>query len=224
MGKWFTKNPGKRENIFLATKFANVTLPDGTRAIDSTPAYCKAACEKSLKRLGLPSVDLYYCHRVDNKTPVEKTMQAMVELKNEGKFKYLGISECSADTLRRAHAVHPISALQIEYSPFALDIENPQIAVLKTARELGISIIAYSPIVSPSDVLCWDQWDTIPVLNVRANAGWDRDVACLGVRSNHGRISLPMILDNMHLASLRKTSPKTSSWYIKSVRWRRRRG
>lgn len=99
-----------------------------------------------MKRLGLPYVDLWYCHRVDGKTPVEKTMQAMAEAKAAGKCKYIGISECSARTLRRAHAVTPITAVQLEYSPFALDIERPQIELLKTARELGIAVVAYSPI------------------------------------------------------------------------------
>ncbi|KAI9717711.1 MAG: hypothetical protein M1828_007114 [Chrysothrix sp. TS-e1954] len=145
LGRWFKANPEKRDHIFLATKFANKNV-NGERSIDSTPEYAKAACNKSLQRLGLPSVDLYYCHRVDGKTPIEKTIEAMVELKNEGKFKYLGISECSSDTLRRAHKVHPITACQIEYSPFTLDIEYPQIELLKTCRELGVTVVAYSPI------------------------------------------------------------------------------
>ena len=88
-------------------------LPDGTRQFNSTPEYCHQAIERSLQRLGLPSVDLYYCHRVDGKTPIEKTVEAMVQKKNDGKLKYLGLSECSADTLRRAHKVHPITAVQI---------------------------------------------------------------------------------------------------------------
>ena len=145
LGRWFKANPGKREHIFLATKFGNKNV-NGVRSVDSSPEYAKEACNKSLKRLGLPHVDLYYCHRVDGKTPVEKTIQAMVELKNEGKFKYLGISECSSETLRRAYAVHPITACQIEYSPFTLDIESPKIELLKTCRELGVAVVAYSPI------------------------------------------------------------------------------
>lgn len=145
-GRWFKANPEKRKHIFLATKFANRMYPDGSRGVDSSPEWAKQAANKSLSRLGLDSVDLYYIHRVDGKTPIEKTMQALVELKNEGKFKYIGISEVSADTLRRAHAVHPITALQIEYSPWALDIEDPQIGLLKTARELGVAVVCYSPI------------------------------------------------------------------------------
>jgi len=146
LGKWFKNNPGKRENIFLATKFANVLHEDGSRSIDSSPEYAKKACAKSLERLGLPYIDLYYAHRLDGKTPIEKTVQAMAELKAEGKIKYLGLSECSSESLRRACKVHHITAVQIEYSPFALDIETEQIGLLKTARELGVAIVAYSPL------------------------------------------------------------------------------
>lgn len=114
--------------------------------VDSSPEYCRQAIEKSLKRLGLSYVDLYYIHRLDKKTPIEKTMEAMVELKNAGKIKHIGMSECSADSLRRAHKIHPISAVQVEYSPFCLAIEDPKIKVLETARELGIAVVAYSPL------------------------------------------------------------------------------
>lgn len=146
LGKWFAANPNKRNDIFLATKFANRLFEDGTSDIDSSPEYCREACAKSLKRLGVPTIDLYYCHRLDRKTPVEKTVQAMAELKNEGKIKYLGLSECSSESLRRACKVHHISAVQIEYSPFALDIESPQVELLKTCRELGVAVVAYSPL------------------------------------------------------------------------------
>jgi aryl-alcohol dehydrogenase-like predicted oxidoreductase len=106
----------------------------------------KQACDASLARLGVEQIDLYYQHRVDATVPIEETVAAMVELKNEGKIRYLGLSECSAQTLRRAHAVHPIAAAQMEYSPFALEIESEQTAFLKTARELGVKIVAYSPL------------------------------------------------------------------------------
>lgn len=142
----FKKNPGCRDNVFLATKFANKRNAEGGLEIDSSPEYCKEACARSLKRLGISQIDLYYAHRLDGKTPVEKTVQAMAELKKEGKIKYLGLSECSSESLRRAHKVHPISAVQIEYSPFALDIEDPQIGLMQTCRELGVAIVAYSPI------------------------------------------------------------------------------
>ena len=114
--------------------------------IDSTPEYCRQAIEKSLKRLGLPYVDLYYIHRLDKVTPIEKTIEAMVELKKEGKIKYLGMSKWSADSLRRACAVHAISCVQVEYSPFCLAIEEPKIELLQTARELGVACVAYSPL------------------------------------------------------------------------------
>ncbi|KAG4027842.1 hypothetical protein MFRU_026g00240 [Monilinia fructicola] len=143
IGKWF-KRTGKRDEIFLATKFANVIHKDGSRSIDSSPEYVKAACEKSLQRLGIRTIDLYYCHRVDGKTPIERTVEAMAQLKRDGKIRYLGLSEVSASTIRRAEKVHHIDAVQVEYSPFALDIEQND--VLKTCRQLGIAIVAYSPL------------------------------------------------------------------------------
>jgi len=146
LGKWFKANPDKREHIFLTTKFAHVLGEDGNYTIDSSPEYVKTACAKSLQRLGVKNIDLYYCHRLDQKTPIEKTIEAMVDLKKEGKIKYLGVSECSSDSLRRAYAVHPISAVQVEYSPFALEIESKQIDLLRTCRELGVAVVAYSPL------------------------------------------------------------------------------
>jgi len=143
IGKWIQKNPSKAKDIFLATKFGlGLANP---QVIDSSPEYVKLACQKSLDRLEVEIIDLYYCHRVDGKTPIEKTIQAMVELKNDGKIRYLGLSEVSAATLSRAHAVHPISAVQVEYSAFAMDIEDPKIALLQTCRELGVAVVAYGP-------------------------------------------------------------------------------
>jgi aryl-alcohol dehydrogenase-like predicted oxidoreductase len=118
----------------------------GLPTVRSDDEYILQACEKSLKRLGVDKIDLYYCHRVDMKTPIEETVAAMAKLKKAGKIGAIGLSEISAATLRRAHKVHPIAALQIEYSPFTLDIENPAIDVLNTCRELGISVVAYSPL------------------------------------------------------------------------------
>ncbi|KAJ6475238.1 NADP-dependent oxidoreductase domain-containing protein [Mycena vitilis] len=140
IGKWF-KRTGKRNDIFLATKFG--ITPQGVRG---DPDFVKEQCASSLQKLGVDTIDLYYQHRVDPNTPIEVTVGAMAELVKEGKVKYLGLSECSAKALRRAHAVHPIAALQIEYSPFILDIEDPKIALLETARELGVTIVAYSPL------------------------------------------------------------------------------
>ena len=148
LGKWFTANPGKRKDIFLASKFGIRPAP-GTPlgfSVDSTPEYCRSALDASLERLGLPFIDMYYIHRLDKKTPIELSMRAMVELKNAGKIKDIGLSECSAESLRRAHAVHPITAVQIEYSLFCTEIESPQRRLLEVARELGVAIVAYSPL------------------------------------------------------------------------------
>ncbi|CAI7594540.1 unnamed protein product [Penicillium glandicola] len=148
LGRWFAANPDKREHIFLASKFGIVLTPGGTASfkVNSTPEYCREAIESSLRRLNLPYIDIYYIHRLDKVTPIEKTMEAMVELKNAGKIKYVGLSECSAESLRRAHAVHPITAVQVEYSLFCRAIESPQIRLLETARELGVAIVCYSPL------------------------------------------------------------------------------
>ncbi|KAL2167333.1 hypothetical protein VTG60DRAFT_1403 [Thermothelomyces hinnuleus] len=151
VGKWFALHPERRADVFLATKFglSPGVRADGSRGlvIDSSPEYCRARCEKSLRRLGVDSIDLYYVHRVDGKTPIEKTMAELVKLKEEGKIKYIGISACSAATLRRACAVGPVHAYQVEYSPWALDIEGPESGhVLAACRELGVSVFAYSPL------------------------------------------------------------------------------
>jgi aryl-alcohol dehydrogenase-like predicted oxidoreductase len=143
--RWF-KRTGKRNDIFLATKFAIWVAPDGTRKVRNDPDYIREACDKSLKRLGVDYVDLYYCHRIDPNIPIEQTVGAMAELKKAGKVKYLGLSECSADTLRRACKVEHIDAVQIEYSPFTMDIEDPQIGLMAACRELGVAIVAYSPL------------------------------------------------------------------------------
>ncbi|GAM37573.1 aldo-keto reductase [Talaromyces pinophilus] len=140
LNKWFTANPDKRKDIFLATKFGNVMRPDGTAYVRGDPAYVKEACDRSLQRLGVDQIDLYYCHRLDTSVPIEQTVRAMVDLKQEGKIKYLGLSECSADSLRRAYKVHPITAVQVEYSPFFLDIEDSEINLLSTCRELGLTL------------------------------------------------------------------------------------
>jgi aryl-alcohol dehydrogenase-like predicted oxidoreductase len=145
LGKWFAANPEKRNDIFLATKFG-IDFVDGKMEINSSRASCMKSCERSLKRLGLQCIDLFYAHRLDPQTPVEETVQAMVELKQQGKIKYLGLSEVSSDTLRRACKLHHITAVQIEYSPFSLDIESDQVRLLETARELGVAIVAYSPL------------------------------------------------------------------------------
>ena len=147
IGRWFKKNPGKREKIFLATKFANFVDPKtGERSVRNEPEYIHSAIDKSLSRLQLPYVDLYYCHRLQENQPIEVTVREMKKVKEAGKCKYLGLSECSASALRRACKIEHIDAVQIEYSPFSMDIEDPQIDLLKTCRELGVATVAYSPL------------------------------------------------------------------------------
>ncbi|KAH8162628.1 hypothetical protein CIB48_g5618 [Xylaria polymorpha] len=146
VGKWF-KRTGKRDEIFLATKFGFAKGMADLRAIDSSGAYCKQSCIASLKRLGTDSIDLYYMHRANPKTPIEETMRAMAELKAEGKIKYIGLSEVSSTTLRRACKIAHVDAVQMEYSSFDLDIEGPVgTDLLATCRELGVAVVAYSPL------------------------------------------------------------------------------
>src|SRR6478735_9162900 len=134
----------RREQIVLATKFGNQRSEDGSYlGINGTPDYVRQACDASLQRLGVDHIDLYYQHRVDKKTPIEETVGAMKELVEAGKVRHLGLSEASPETIRRAHAVHPITALQTEYSLWSRDIEAE---ILPTVRELGIGLVAYSPL------------------------------------------------------------------------------
>lgn len=134
---------GRRDEVVLATKFGNRVLDDGTRTIDGSPEYVRSAIDRSLQRLNVDDVDLYYQHRVDANTPIEETVGAMAELVAAGKVRHLGLSEASAQTIRRAHAVHPITALQSEYSLWTRD---PEGEILDTCRELGIGFVAYSPL------------------------------------------------------------------------------
>lgn len=136
---------GKRDEIVLATKFGIVRDPANpqVRGVNGKPDYVKSACEASLKRLGVEHIDLYYQHRVDPNTPIEETVGAMAELVQEGKVRYLGLSEASLQTVRRAFSVHPIAALQTEYSLWTRD---PEKEILPTCRELGIGFVAYSPL------------------------------------------------------------------------------
>jgi aryl-alcohol dehydrogenase-like predicted oxidoreductase len=135
----------RREEVFLATKFG-IKLEPGDppkRSIDGSPEYVRAACDASLGRLGVEHIDLYYQHRVDPSTPIEETVGAMAELVTQGKVRHLGLSEASAETIRRAHAIHPITAVQTEYSLWTRDVED---AILPTLEELGIALVAYSPL------------------------------------------------------------------------------
>jgi aryl-alcohol dehydrogenase-like predicted oxidoreductase len=134
----------RRADVVLATKFGNVRGADGSfLGVSGRPEYVRAACDASLKRLGVDVIDLYYQHRVDPQTPIEDTVGAMSELVGAGKVRYLGLSEASAETIRRAQSVHPIAALQSEYSLWTRDVETE---ILPTCRELGLGFVAYSPL------------------------------------------------------------------------------
>jgi aryl-alcohol dehydrogenase-like predicted oxidoreductase len=136
---------GHREQVVIATKFGILRDPEKAefRGINGKPEYVKAACEGSLRRLQIDCIDLYYQHRVDPKTPIEETVGAMADLVRQGKVRFLGLSEANAETIRRAHAVHPITAVQSEYSLWTRD---PEPEVLPTCRELGIGFVPYSPL------------------------------------------------------------------------------
>ncbi|XXG49519.1 hypothetical protein AAC387_Pa02g3687 [Persea americana] len=133
---------GIRKEVELATKFG-ISFADGKREIRGDPGYVRAACEASLKRLDVDCIDLYYQHRIDTRLPIEITMGELKKLVEEGKIKYIGLSEASASTIRRAHAVHPITAVQLEWSLWTRDVEQD---IVPTCRELGIGIVAYSPL------------------------------------------------------------------------------
>lgn len=135
---------GRRNEVLIATKFGNVRGKDGSwLGVDGRPEYVQSACEASLKRLGISTIDLYYQHRVDTEVPIEETVGAMARLIEQGKVRYLGLSEAAPKTVRRAHATYPISALQTEYSLWTRD---PEEEILATCRELGIGFVAYSPL------------------------------------------------------------------------------
>lgn len=185
IGRWF-KETGRRDEIFLATKFGN-KIVDGKHSVDGTPEYVKKALADSLERLGTDRVELYYQHRVDKNTPIEKTIQALAELKAEGKIMYLGLSECSAQTLRRAHAVHPIAVAQMEFSPFALEIESEQTNFLATARELGVKIVAYAPLGRG-----------FLTGSIRSRDDFDKD----DNRLNHPRFAEENFADNLKLVEI----------------------
>jgi aryl-alcohol dehydrogenase-like predicted oxidoreductase len=157
---------GRRDEIVLATKFGNERREDGSRVgINGRPEYVRRACDASLQRLGVETIDLYYQHRVDPEVPIEDTVGAMSELVEAGKVRYLGLSEAAPETIRRAHAVHPISALQSEYSLFT---REPEDEVLPTLRELGIGFVAYSPLGRGFLTGAWKSMDDLPEDDTRA--------------------------------------------------------
>ena len=133
----------RREQVCLATKFGNIRHDDGTRSVSGDPEYVVEACDKSLRRLGVETIDLYFVHRIDPNVPIEDTVGAMKRLIDAGKIRHIGLSEAGTDTIRRAHAVHPLSALQTEYSLATRDVED---SILPLCDELGIGFVAYSPL------------------------------------------------------------------------------
>jgi len=158
LGGWLK---GKRDRVFLATKFANIRDASGQFvAISGKPDYVRSACEASLRRLGIDTIDLYYQHRVDINTPIEETVDAMAGLVKAGKVRYLGLSEASAETLERACKVHPIAALQSEYSLWTRDVE--QQGNLAAARRLGVALVPYSPLGRGFLSGVWSTPDDIP--------------------------------------------------------------
>ncbi len=157
---------GHREEVVLATKFGNVRGEDGSfRGVNGRPEYVRSACDASLRRLGVDHVDLYYQHRVDPEVPIEETVGAMKELVEAGKVRYLGLSEAAPETIRQAHAVHPISALQSEYSLFTRDVEDE---VLPACRELGVGFVAYSPLGRGFLTGRWRSIEDLPENDTRA--------------------------------------------------------
>jgi aryl-alcohol dehydrogenase-like predicted oxidoreductase len=157
---------GRRDEVVLATKFGNVRGEDGSfRGVNGRPEYVREACDASLSRLGVDHIDLYYQHRVDPDTPIEETVGAMKELVEAGKVRYLGLSEAGPETIRKAHAVHPISALQSEYSLFTRDVEDE---VLPVIRELGIGFVPYSPLGRGFLTGRWRSMEDLPENDTRA--------------------------------------------------------
>ncbi len=155
----------RREQVALATKFGNERREDGSWiGINGKPEYVHKACDASLQRLGVDHIDLYYQHRVDPEVPIEETVGAMKELVEAGKVRYLGLSEAAPETIRRAHAVHPISALQTEYSLFSRDVEDE---ILPTLRELGIGFVAYSPLGRGFLTGQWKSIEDLPEDDIR---------------------------------------------------------
>jgi aryl-alcohol dehydrogenase-like predicted oxidoreductase len=157
---------GRRDEVVLATKFGNERREDGSWVgVNGRPEYVKRACDASLERLGVDTIDLYYQHRVDPEVPIEETVGAMSELVEAGKVRYLGLSEAAPETIRRAHAVHPISALQSEYSLFTRDVEDE---VLPTLRDLGVGFVAYSPLGRGFLTGAWNSMEDLPEDDTRS--------------------------------------------------------
>ena len=195
----------RRDEVFLATKFGITgdPLTDAVRGVNGSPEYVRSAIDASLRRLGVDHVDLYYQHRMDPGVPVEETIGAMAELVEAGKVRYLGLSEASAETIRRAHAVHPITAVQSEWSLFSRDIEE---SALPACRELGIGIVPYSPLgrgmltgALPADLPADDFRRTLPRFtgdNLDANLALVEEIRAVAARydATPGQVALAWVL------------------------------
>ncbi|HEY9335090.1 MAG TPA: aldo/keto reductase [Kribbella sp.] len=195
----------RRDEVFLATKFGITgdPLTDAVRGVNGSPGYVRSAIDASLRRLGVDHVDLYYQHRMDPGVPVEETVGAMAELVEAGKVRYLGLSEASAETIRRAHAVHPITAVQSEWSLFSRDIEE---SALPACRELGIGIVPYSPLgrgmltgALPADLPADDFRRTLPRFsgdNLDANLALVEEIRAVAGRydATPGQVALAWVL------------------------------
>ncbi len=173
----------RREKVVLATKFGNVRGPDGAwLGVNGRPEYVYQACDASLQRLGIEVIDLYYQHRVDTDTPIEETMGAMKRLVEQGKVRHLGLSEAKPDTIRRAQKVHPIAALQSEYSLWTRDVEAE---ILPVCRELGIGFVPYSPLGRAQLALAWllaQGDDIVPIPGTKHIARLEENAAAADIR------------------------------------------
>ncbi|MEU8226069.1 aldo/keto reductase [Kribbella sp. NPDC048915] len=194
---------GRRDDVFLATKFGITgdPLQPETRGFNGSPEYVRSAIDASLRRLGVDHVDLYYQHRMDPAVPVEETIGAMSELVSAGKVRYLGVSEASAETIRRAHSVHPLTAVQSEWSLFSRDIEE---SVLPVCRELGIGIVPYSPLgrglltgALPADLAADDYRRTLPRFaapNLTANLALVAEIRAVRYDATPAQVALAWLL------------------------------
>jgi aryl-alcohol dehydrogenase-like predicted oxidoreductase len=213
---------GRRDGVVLATKFGNVRTEDGGwLGINGRPEYVRQACDASLKRLGVDHIDLYYQHRVDRQVPIEETVGAMAELVRAGKVRHLGLSEAAPATIRRAHATHPIAALQTEYSLWSRD---PEDEILPTLRELGIGFVAYSPLGrgfltgrfrSPTDFAAGDWRLNLPRLsgeNLAKNLALADRVRALAAQKKvtAGQLALAWVLaQDDHIVPIPGTTKRT---------------
>jgi len=190
----------RRHQVVLTSKFGNITLPDGSKATDARPAYVQACCEASLKRLGTDHIDLYYLHRVDPKVPIEDTLGAMARLVDQGKVRYLGICEAGVDTIERAHRVHPLTAVQSEYSLWCREVEA---AVLPACRRLGIGFVGYSPLgrgLLTGDIQSYDDLAPHDRRRIHPRFKGDNLARNLALVAEMGRLAQALGLSNAQLA------------------------